>query len=270
MEKFIDIERLIGSKNPKLLKRLPRFLINYLKRILHQSEINQILEENEQVIGVDFCIDIIKRFNITVESHGLQNIPKEEGVIFVSNHPLGGMDAMAIVKEVALIRKDIMFIVNDLLMSLENLKGLFVGVDKHGTNAKESLQKVNELFESDKAVFLFPAGLVSRKKKGVVSDLEWKKTFVTRAKKSNKRIVPVFIDGELSNFFYRLSALREAIGIKSNIEMLYLADELFKQKNKVLPIYFGKPIYVSDFKESKSDKEIAAHIKNIAYNLPKK
>jgi len=270
MKKFIDVERLIAGKNPKLLKRLPRFIINYLKRIVHQSEINTILEENENVKGVDFCKDIISRFNMTVESHGVENIPKDEGVIFVSNHPLGGMDAMAIVKEVAPVRKDIMFIVNDLLLSLENLKGLFVGVDKHGVNAKESLQKVNELFESDKAVFLFPAGLVSRKKKGVVRDLEWKKTFVSRAKKTNKKIVPVFIDGELSNFFYRLSNIREAVGIKSNIEMLYLADELFKQKNKVLPIYFGKPIQVSDWDNSKSDKEIAAEIKNIAYNLTKK
>ena len=269
-KKFIDVELLISSKNPKLLKRIPKFLINYLKKIVHQNEINQILDENENLLGVDFCKDIIKRFNIKVESHGLENIPKDDGVIFVSNHPLGGMDAMAIVKEVSPIRKDIMFIVNDLLMNLENLKGLFVGVDKHGANAKVSLQKVNDLFESDKAVFLFPAGLVSRKKRGRVEDLEWKKTFVTRAKKSDKKIVPVFIDGELSNFFYRLSNLRAGVGIKMNLEMLYLADELFKQKNKVLPIYFGKPISIKELKCEKSDKEIAQEIKNITYNLPNK
>ncbi len=268
--KFIDVERLIGSKNPKLLKRIPNFVLSYLKRIVHQKEINQILDENKNVLGVDFCIDIINRFNIKVESHGLENIPKEEGVVFVSNHPLGGMDAMAIVKEVVPIRKDIMFVVNDLLMNLENLKGLFVGVDKHGVNAKASLKKVNDLFESDKAVFLFPAGLVSRKKKGKVEDLEWKKTFVTRAKKSGKKVIPVFIDGELSDFFYRISNLRQAIGLKMNIEMLYLADELFKQENKVLPIYFGEPISIKDFDSSKSDKEIAQEIKSITYNLPKK
>lgn len=267
-KKFIDVERLIGSKNPKLLKRIPKFILNYLKRILHQQEINQILDENEELIGVDFCIDIIERFKIKVVSHGLDNIPKEEGVVFVSNHPLGGMDAMAIVKEVAPIRKDIMFIVNDLLMNLENLKNLFVGVDKHGANAKASLKKVNDLFESDKAVFLFPAGLVSRKKKGKVTDLEWKKTFVTRAKKNNKKIVPVFIDGELSKFFYGLSNIREKIGVKMNIEMLYLADELFKQKNKELPIYFGKPILLSEFDSQMSDSQIAQEIKNITYNLP--
>lgn len=268
-EKFIDVEKLIASKNPKLLKRLPKFIINYLKRIIHQEEINQILLENKEVFGSDFCIDIIKRFNIKVITHGLENIPKNEGVIFVSNHPLGGMDAMAIVSEISPIRDDINFIVNDLLLSLKNLKGMFVGVDKHANNAKESLQKVNELFASDKAVFLFPAGLVSRKKKGKVIDLDWKKTFVSRAKKYNKKIVPVHIDGELTNFFYRLSRLREMVGIKANIEMLYLADQLFKQKNKTMNLYIGKPILPESLDSSKNDKLLAEDIKNISYNLPK-
>ena len=268
-EKFIDVERLIASKNPILLKRIPTFIINYLKRIIHQEEINQILYENENLYGADFCNDIIRRFNIKVVSHGIENIPINEGVIFASNHPLGGMDAMAIVKEVNPIRNDIQFIVNDLLLNLNNLKGLFVGVDKHKLNGKQSLQKVNELFESDKAVFLFPAGLVSRKKKGKIRDLEWKKTFVTRAKKENKKIVPVFIDGELSNFFYRLSNYREKFGIKVNIEMLYLANELFKQKNTTLNLYFGKPISPNQLNSNISDRQIAEQIKNITYNLPK-
>ncbi|MEN8928130.1 MAG: 1-acyl-sn-glycerol-3-phosphate acyltransferase [Flavobacteriales bacterium] len=266
-DKFIDVERLIASKNPKLLKRLPKFIIKYLKRILHQEEINTILDENKEVFGADFCIDIIKRFNIKVKAHGLDKIPTGEGVIFVSNHPLGGMDAMAIVSEISPIRDDINFIVNDLLLNLKNLKGMFVGVDKHASNAKGSLQKVNELFASDKAVFLFPAGLVSRKKKGVVRDLDWKKTFVSRAKKYNKKIVPVHIDGELTNFFYRLSNLRESIGVKANIEMLYLADQLFKQKDKTMNLYIGDPISPDSFDKSQNDKEIAKMIKDLSYNL---
>ena len=168
-EKFIDIEKVIKSKNPKLLKWLPKFILSYLKRILHQEEINRILAENKNLFNYDFARDIIKRFNVKVNAYGLENIPKDGGYIFASNHPLGGMDAMAIVTEVNPIRDDIKFIVNDLLLNLSNLKGMFVGVDKHGANAKESLQKVNELFSSDKAVFLFPAGLVSRKKKGKVN-----------------------------------------------------------------------------------------------------
>jgi len=146
---------------------------------------------------------------------------------------------------------------------------MFQGVNKHGKTAKESMQKVNELFASDHAVFLFPAGLVSRKYNGQVRDTEWKRTFVNRAKKNNKKIVPVFIDGELSNFFYRLSNFRKRIGLKFNIEMIYLVDEMKKQSNKTVHIYFGKPIDPSTLDKSKSDKEWAAHIKNLVYTLDK-
>ncbi len=256
-EKFIDIEKVIKSKNPKLLKWLPKFLLNYLKRTLHQDEINNILIENKDLFDYDFARDIIKRFNVKVTAYGLENIPKTGGYIFASNHPLGGIDALAIVTVMEPYRKDMQFVVNDILLHLKNLSGLFVGVNKHGTNSKDSLNKVGDLFASDKAIFVFPAGLVSRKKKGEIADLEWKKTFITRAKKHNKSIVPVFVDGNLSNFFYRLSNFRESLGIKANIEMLYLADETFKQKDKTLDIIFGKPIPVETFDNSKSDKEWA-------------
>lgn len=256
-EKFIDIERVIKSKNPKLLKWLPKFIVNYLKRTIHQEEINQILEENKNKFDYDFAKDIIERFNVKVNTYGMENIPKEGGYIFASNHPLGGIDALALVTIMEPYRKDIQFVVNDILLNLKNLSGLFVGVNKHGTNTKDSLAKVDELFASDKAIFVFPAGLVSRKKKGAIADLEWKKTFITRAKKHKKDIVPVYVGGSLSNFFYRLSNLRSALGIKANIEMLYLADETFKQKHKTLDIVFGEPISVHTFDKSKSDKEWA-------------
>lgn len=266
-KKFIDIEKVIASKSPKLLKRTPKFLINYLKRTVHQEEINQILLENKDLHGYDFCHDIIRRFNITVNTYGEENIPKDEGAIFVVNHPLGGMDAMAIVDAMAKYRKDVKFIVNDLLLNLKNLKGLFVGVNKHGKNSNMALKDVNDLFASENAVFVFPAGLVSRRKKGKVEDLEWKKTFVTRSKKHNKRVVPVYLDGELTNFFYRLSNFRTAIGIKANIEMLYLAKEAFKQRNKTINVTFGKPIDPEYFTDKKSDKEWAQHVKKEVYQL---
>lgn len=266
-DKFIDIEKLIGSKNPRLLKALPTFLLNYLKKTIHQEEINQILAENKDKLDYDFCHDIIERFNITVNVHNQNNIVTEGGCIFVVNHPLGGMDAMAIVHAIQEYRTDVKFIVNDILMHLKNLNGLFVGVNKHGVNSKNSLKIVNDLFASDKAVFVFPAGLVSRKKNGIVSDLTWKKTFVTRARKFDKKIVPVYLEGELTNFFYRLSNFRTAIGIKANIEMLYLAQELFKQKNKTIDIVFGEPILPTDLKDGKSDQEWADKIKETVYSL---
>ena len=266
-EKFVDIERIIKSKNPKLLKILPKFLINYLKRIAHQDDVNEILDDFKDIYDYEFCAALIKRLNIKVTVEGQENIPTDGGFIFASNHPLGGMDAMALVTVIEPYRKDVKFIVNDILLNLTNIKGLFVGVNKHAGNTKESLQMIDELFASDKAVFVFPAGLVSRRTKGKIADLEWKKTFITRAKKHNKDIIPVFVGGSLSNFFYRLSNLRKKLGIKANLEMLYLSDESFKQKNKTLSITFGKPIPSSHFNNTKSDKEWAKWMEDKVHQM---
>jgi putative hemolysin len=266
-DKFIDIDQLIRDKNPRLYKWMPRFLINYLKRTIRQKDSNEVIRDNEGANGFEFSLDVIKRLNIKVTVEGMENIPATGGAIFAVNHPLGGMDALAIIQEVYPLRKDLKFVVNDLLLNLPNLKDLFTGVNKHGTNSKESLTALNELFASERAIFLFPAGLVSRRKKGKVEDLEWKKTFITRSKKYKSPVIPVHIDGELTSFFYRLSNFRSRIGIKANIEMLYLVDELFKQKGKTFQIKFGKSISYDTFDKSKKDLEWAQWVKNKAYAL---
>lgn len=266
-EKFIDIDKIITEKNPTLKKWLPGFILRYLKKILHQKEINAIIENSGDMNEVEFCNYVLKEFKITIETTGLENIPKTGGIIFASNHPLGGMDALAIIKEVIPIRSDIKFVVNDILLHLRQLKNLFIGVNKIGSNTKNNIANLNAEFAKPQSVFVFPAGLVSRKKKGVVKDLVWKKTFISRAKKFDKDVIPVFLDGELSNFFYRLSNIREKIGLKANIEMLYLVNELFKQKNKTLKLYFGKPISYSTFNKSKTDLEWAEFVKQEVYRL---
>ncbi|MFT4602219.1 MAG: putative hemolysin [Arenicella sp.] len=266
-EKVIDIKRLIVSKKPKLAKWIPGFIIRYLKRTLHEDDVNETLRINKGVTAIPFSDHVVKKFRMKVIFHGEENIPKEGGVILAANHPLGGMDAMAMVTEFKHHRTDFKFVVNDILMNLENLKDMFVGVNKHGTNTKDSLKVLNDLFASEQAVFVFPAGLVSRKKKGKLRDLEWKKTFVTRARKFEREVIPVFIDGELSKFFYRLANFRTKIGIKANVEMLYLVNELYKQTDKELHITFGKPIPHTTFDKSKRDIEWAQWIKDKVYEL---
>ena len=267
VRKFIDVKQLIADKSPKLANRLPFFLIRYLRRTLHEDDLNAIITENEDKFGYEFCKASIDAFEFDIRLHGTENIPRKGGCIFASNHPLGGMDANTLVVGLRGIRDDIRFIVNDVLLKLPNMAELFVGVNKHGRNAVKSLQKVDELFSSDKAVFLFPAGLVSRKVKGKIVDLEWKKTFITRAKKYGSPVIPVYINGRLSNFFYRLANLRTAFGIKANIEMLYLINELFKQHKKQIDIVFGKPIPADHFDKSRSDKAWAHWVKEEAYAL---
>lgn len=265
MEKFIDVDKILKEKNPKLAKWLPGFVIRYLKRVLHQNEINQILNDKKGLNGIEFSKAILSDFNITVKAVGIENIPKKGGVILASNHPLGGMDALALIQEISKVRTDFKFVVNDVLMNLKNLEDVFVGVNKYGTNSKASLKQLNDLFASEQAVFVFPAGLVSRKFKQTVKDLEWKKAFITRAKKFKRDVVPVFIDGELSKFFYRLYKIRKFFGIKANLELFYLIDETLKQKNKKYKIFFGKPIKYTKFDKSKSDKDWAKYVKQIVY-----
>jgi len=270
VKKFIDVDKLIADKNPKLARRLPGFLKRYIKRTIHQDDVNNFLAENDDAHGYYFCKAVIDAFEFEIRIHGKENIPEEGGCIFACNHPLGGMDANTLVVGLRGIRDDIRFIVNDILLSLPNLKGLFVGVNKHGKNAAQSLQKVDELFGSDKAVFLFPAGLVSRKVNGQIMDLEWKKTFITRAKKYDTPVVPVYINGRLSNFFYRFANIRKALGIKVNIEMFFLVNEFFKQHRQRIDIVFGEPIPASHFDKSRSDKEWAHWMKEQAYSLKAK
>lgn len=268
-EKFIDIKGLIASKNPKLLRWLPGFVISYLRRILHEDELNRFLKDNEGYYDVDFCESIINYFNIDLKIEGIDKIPKEGPVILTMNHPLGGMDAIGLIVALRHHRKDLKFIVNDLLMNLKNLRGFFIGVNKHGKNDISVRDQIRNAFKSENAICIFPAGLVSRKVNGRVEDSEWKKTFVLYAREYNRIIVPIHVEGELSPFFYRLSKLRKWLGIKVNIEMLYLSDELFKQRNKQIKITVGDPILGSEIDSNLNDYEAAQFVRNTVHSLRK-
>lgn len=266
-KKFIDVENLIASKSPKTLKRTPGFVIRYLKRILHQEEINAFIDKHGDKYGVDFCDEIISYFNIKCDVRNIERIPKHGKVVLVMNHPLGGMDALVLISALRGHREDLKFIVNDLLMNLENLKDLFVGVDKHARAGISLKEQIDNLFLSDQSVCIFPAGMVSRYYEGKIQDFEWKKTFVKYARTYGHDIVPIYIDGKLSKFFYRLYRLRKFLRIKTNIEMLYLSDELFKQRNKTLTFVVGEPIPNAEILQYKNDLEASKAIREKTYAL---
>ena len=263
---FINVEEIIAAKNPKLLRVLPSFLIRYIKRIIHQDFVNNFIRKHGHKNSFEFADAIIDDFGPIVSFSGLENIPEKEGAIIASNHPLGGLDAIALIQTVGKKRRDIKFIVNDILLNLKNFENEFIGVNKHGKNASSTLDLIDKQYNSDQLVLIFPAGLVSRKQKhGNIKDLEWKKSFITKAKKFNKPIIPVHISGNNSNFFYNLSKIRNAIGVKANIEMLYLMDEMYHQRGKKIHITFGKPIAPSLFDNSKSDFQWAQQLKSFIY-----
>lgn len=267
--KLVDVEGIIKAKNPKALKFLPRFILKYLKRIVHQDEINQFLIDNENNFGLDFVHSYIKTFGVDIEVFGFENVPEEGKFIFVSNHPLGGLESMVLMGIVSRKFNKLKFLVNDILMYLQNLREVFIPVNKHGKNPQEYFNQLDEAFNSDAQILIFPAGLVSRKIKGKIMDLEWKKSFVSMAKKNERDVIPVYIDAKNSNFFYNLSNFRKRIGVKANIEMLYLADEMFKQRGHKVKLYFGKPISHETFDKSKTFVEWANYVRGIVYDLQK-
>jgi len=263
---FIDLEQVIYKKNPKLLKVLPRFVIAYLKRIIHQDDVNSIIRNNQNKYGLDFLNACIEQFGVKVMYSGIENINPEGRWIIAANHPLGGLDGMALMSVVGKVNSNILVPANDLLLNVENLRMLFIPVNKHGSNAG-NVKIIDETFASDKAMFFFPAGLCSRKQQGKICDLEWKKSFITKARIHKRDIIPCYISGRNSDWFYNLARLRAWLGIKSNIEMLYLVDEMFRQRDKEITITFGKPISYTIFDKSYTDLMWAQKVKKLVYSL---
>jgi putative hemolysin len=268
-EKFIEIEKVIAEKNPRLAKALPGFIISYIKKVLHQDQINTFITAHGHLYNFDFIEKIIKEFGVEIETIGMENVPEKGGIVIASNHPLGGLDALSMMHMIGKKRKDMRFIVNDILLSFKNLKELFIPVNKHGKSGAESVKMINAQFASDELTLVFPAGLVSRKQEGIIKDLDWKKSFITKARQYQRDIIPVYVEGKNSSFFYNLSLWRKRLGIKANIEMFYLMDEMYKQRGKKITIYFGKPIKYSTFDKSNTDEQWANILKGLVYSLPK-
>jgi 1-acyl-sn-glycerol-3-phosphate acyltransferase len=266
-QKLIDVEEVLKAKNPRLYAFLPRFLLSYLKRIIHQEEINVFLKKNKEKKDIDFAFSVLSFLNASVIPIGLDNLPQTGGCIIVSNHPIGSLDGMALISVVAKKRRDIKFLVNDILMNVTNMNGIFVPVNKHGKNTQQALREMESLYASGQVLMSFPAGLVSRKQNGKIEDLEWKKSFIRKAKQHEQAIIPVYISGRNSDFFYRLGKIRKFLGIKANIEMLYLADETFKQRDKTITLIFGEPIQTILLTDKEPDVVWAERIRQHVYRM---
>jgi len=268
-KKFIDIDNVFASKNPKMYKYFPKFLLSFLKRIVHQEGINDFINRNKHKQGLDFAEAIADEFSGGYSSTGLDNIALDNRYIFAANHPLGGLDGMVFLTEVGKRFPDVKFPVNDILMNLTNLKDHFVPINKHGAQGREAARLLEAAYASDSQILMFPAGLVSRKTDGKITDLEWKRNFVKKAIQHKRDIVPVYISGQNSNFFYNLANIRKKLGIKLNIEMLFLPKELFKSVTNKVTIVFGRPVRWEELNNGLKPQEWAQKIKELTYNLAK-
>ncbi len=266
--KFVNVDKVLRSRGKKIYPYIPKFLIRYLEKKIHQDTLNEALHQFQDKQDLEFLENVLnKYFTAEIEIKNKQNIPRDGRYILASNHPLGGLDGMALMHEIGKYRKDIKFIVNDILLELKNLQGLFVPVNKHGRNSADSVRIIRDVYESDDLVLIFPAGLVSRKQNGEIKDLEWKKSFISKSIQYKRDILPVYIEGKNSDFFYNLALWRKRLRINANIEMLYLPDEMFKQADKKITITFGKPIPYNTFTTSTTHYEWAQWVKEKIYEM---
>ena len=267
----IDIEKILQDKAGDKAKRVPRFVISWLKRIIHQDFINQFLEQEGDKQGVEWLEDCMEYLGVTLQVEGRENLPDpNDGRLytFVSNHPLGGQDGVALG---AILGRHydgrVKYLVNDLLMNLPGLAPLCIPLNKTGAQSRQFPAMVEAGFKGDDHLIMFPAGLCSRRSNGVIRDLPWTKTFIAKSVEAQRDVVPIHFGGRNSNFFYGLANFCKFLGIKFNIAMLFLVDEMYKNRNKSFTVKIGKPIPWQTFDRSKSSVEWAAYVQDIVYKL---
>jgi 1-acyl-sn-glycerol-3-phosphate acyltransferase len=265
--KPINVREVFKAKNPRLARVIPGFIYRFINSVMEIEFINNLIKRHGHHLGIEFINKVVEEFNVTIYIHGMENVPDSGRFIFASNHPLGGFDGMLLLKAVDEKLGKARFLTNDVLMNIPQLKPLFVPVNKHGGHSREAARVLSETYKSDAQILIFPAGLASRKIKGKIMDLEWKKHFISKAVSYNRDIIPVFVAGRNSNTFYRVARLRKLLRIKWNLEMFLLPGETVRHQNTDVFIYFGKPIPHTTFDSSKTHQEWAQWVKDKVYEL---
>lgn len=271
-EKTIDIEDILRGKLGKKMRYVPHPLVSWLKHIIHQDEVNKYLWESRNLTGTDWLEECVRYLEMTLDVQGMDNLPdKNDGKLytFVSNHPLGGEDGVALG---ALIGRHydskFRYLVNDLLMNLPGLAPLCIPINKTGSQSRNFPAMVESGFKSDNHMLMFPAGICSRRRKdGEIKDIPWKKTFITKSVEYKRDVVPIHFSGQNSDFFYNLANFSDKHIKKVNIAMLFLVDEMYKNVHKTFRVVIGKPIPWQMFDKSHTPAEWAQYVQDIVYEL---
>lgn len=266
----LDLDKILREKAPGVYKKVPKILLNYLKKKVHIKELNEILRIYADKDGVDFMHSVVKYFNLSLAVKGLDHIPVDGRYIFASNHPLGGLDGICLSSVIGQqFDKKMKYVVNDVLYFIRNLQSIFLPVNKYGRQSKQITVDINQAYESTDQIVTFPAGLCSRMQNGLITDLDWHKNFIVKAIESKRSVVPVYFEGKNSKFFYRFANVRKTLGLKFNIELVFLPDEMFKNKNSNFTIVFGDPIPYTFFDNTKTVSQWAQYVKEKSYSLAK-
>lgn len=267
----VDVEQILREKAGAKARRVPRFVLSWLKKIVHQDEVNQFLEQSSHLSGVEWLEACVEYLDMKLDVLGRENLPASDDgrhYTFVSNHPLGGIDGVALG---AILGRHydghIRYLVNDLLMNLRGLAPLCIPINKTGSQSRDFPAMVEAGFKGDNHIIMFPAGLCSRRTNGVVRDIPWRKTFVVKSVETQRDVVPIQFGGQNSNFFYTLANFCKRTGIKFNVAMLFLVDEMYKNTHKRFSVKIGKPIPWQTFDKSRTPAQWAAWVQKKVYEL---
>lgn len=266
----IDVDKVLRERLPKHYRYIPRFAVRWLERTICQDQLNAILLKMAGKNSVDAATAALNEMDITVRATGLEQLP-EGRYMFVSNHPLGGLDGLALISLLGnRYDKNIKFLVNDLLMAVEPLRGVFLPVNKYGSQSRAAATQIEDALKSDAQFITFPAGLCSRMQPdGTIADLPWQKAAVAHAVNYQRDIVPIYFDAHNSRFFYRFAKWRKKLGIKFNIELIFLPKEMIKQCGATLRVFIGEPI-PWDSLDARAPKREAARLRDLVINMAPK
>ncbi len=270
-ERTIDIDAILQSKMGNKARRVPRFIVNWLKHIVHQDEVNSFLWDAKDLQGTPWLQAGIDFLDNKIVVKGMENLPDDSDgkrYTFVSNHPLGGIDGIAIGSIIGKRYNDnFRYLVNDLLMNLPGLAPLCIPINKTGHQSRNFPAMVKAGFASDNHILMFPAGLCSRKTNGVIRDLAWKKTFISKSIETQRDVVPIHFSGRNSERFYRIANICKRLGLKFNVAMLFLVDEMYKNAHQTFKVSIGKPISWQTFDKSRTPAQWAQYVQDQVYSL---
>lgn len=276
----IDVDAVIRDRVPGLARFIPKCATGWLARVICQDRMNRLLEENRGLEGADFCRGVLASLSISTELTNADKLPPkcDRRVVFVSNHPLGGLDGMALIDIIQThFGGPVWFIVNDLLMAVKPLNNVFLPINKHGAQSRKAAADIERAFAGDDPVIIFPAGLCSRLKKTSflgkrcrqIADLRWNKMFVNKCIQHHRDVTPLFFSGQNSDHFYRVALNRKRLRIPFNLEMVYLPQEIFKAEGKSFRVIVGDRIPYNTLAGGKEAQGSADTIRSMTYLLDK-
>lgn len=265
---MIDIAASVNEKFPTFKQRsalIQKSTLGMLRKITHEDEINNFLEQNKDCSSFEFIDRIFENFDFSysASARGRANIPCQGRVIIIANHPIGSLDGLALLRLVSEIRRDVKIVANDMLMSFSALHPLLLPLDNMGGGAtRRSYKNIMAALEEDQAVIMFPAGEVSRASPQGVRDGAWRSGFLHFARKTQAPILPVYVDAKNSLLFYGASMLFKPLGTA------LLAHEMFNKQSMEIRFRVGEAIAAKELDNQKiADKALIKRLKKHLYKL---